>query len=138
VGEAFRWGDHETTARVIGPQNWDGGSLYYKIGRNRAASLEEDAANLLAQPEAKAAQRVASGLSDYRIRPGNVTRRTVGGRPALTCVADFTRDGAKWVEYLTWVSGQNSSALFFAQVPASELDALRQRLDPIIDSLMLP
>ena len=50
----------------------------------------------------------------------------------------FTRDGEKMVEYLTLVSGDNAFAPFFAQVPYAELGALRQRLDPIIDTLRLP
>ena len=61
VGMAFRSCDHETTAR------------------------------LLAETEGKAAQRVATGLVDYRIRFGSVERRRVGGRPALSCVGEFTR-----------------------------------------------
>jgi hypothetical protein len=42
------------------------------------------------------------------------------------------------VEYQTWVSGEKAYGLFFAQVAAPELDALRQRLDPIIETLKLP
>jgi erythromycin esterase-like protein len=138
VGEAFRWGDHETTARLIGPENPDGGRLYFKMSPKTAGSEEEAYTMLLRNPESKAAQRVAAGLEDYRIRPGSVERRTIGGHPALSCVADYTQGGVKIVEYLTWVSGENASAQFFAQVPASELDALRHRLDPIIKTLKLP
>jgi len=50
---------------------------------------------------------VAAGFVD-RVRPSNIERRTVCGRPALGCVADFTRGGEKMVEYLTWVSGENT------------------------------
>jgi hypothetical protein len=138
VAEAFRWGDHETTARLLGPENSDAGSLYFKMLSNPMRSEEEAYTRLLASPESKAASRVAAGLADYRVRPGSVERRRVGGRPALSCVADFTVNGEKMVEYLTWVIGENASALFFAQVASSELDKLRQRLDPIIETLKLP
>jgi erythromycin esterase-like protein len=138
VGEAYRWGDHETTARLIGPENADGGRLYFKMSPNTARSEEEAYTMLLRNPESKAAQRVAAGLEDYRIRPGSVERRTIGGRPALSCLADFAQGGVKMVEYLTWVSGENALGQFFAQVDALELDALRHRLDPIIDTLRLP
>jgi hypothetical protein len=47
-------------------------------------------------------------------------------------------EDAKWIEYLTWVSGENASALFFLPAPRPELDAVRRRLDPIIDTLKLP
>jgi len=83
-------------------------------------------------------QRVASGLSDYRIRQGSIEHRTVGGRQVVSCIAEYTRNGAVMVEYLTWVAGENALAQFFAQVPPSELDALRCRLDPIIQTLKLP
>jgi hypothetical protein len=138
VGQAFRWGDHETTARLIGPENADGGALYFKMSSSGARSEEEEYAMLSRNPELKAAQRVAVGMEDYRIRLGSVERRTVGGRPALSCVADFTRNGVTMAEYLTWVSGEHASAQFFAQVAASELDGLRHRLDSIIETLNLP
>lgn len=105
---------------------------------NTAHSEEEAYAALLRSPELKAGQRVAAGVADYRIRPGSVERRTVGGRPAVSCLADFTRGDVKMVEYLTWVSGENAFAQFFAQVAADELDGLRHRLDPIMETLKLP
>src|SRR5271157_217521 len=138
VAEAFRGGDHGTTARLIGLENQDAGSLYFKMRPNPARSEEEAYQLLLANPASKAAARVAAGLADYRIRSGSVERRTVGGRPAVSCVAEFTRDGVKMVEYLTWVSGENASALFFAEAANPEFDALRPRLDPIIATLKLP
>jgi hypothetical protein len=138
VGQAFRWGNHETTVHLTGPAGEDDGSLYFKIAPNEAKSEDEAYRLLLAKPDAKVAQRASEGSPDYQIRPGSVERRTVGGKPAVRCIADFTRDGAKWTEYLTWVSGDNASALFFAQAPASDLDATRRRIDPIIDTLKLP
>ncbi len=138
VGEAFRWGDHQTTTRLIGPGSLDAGRLYFQMRPNTARSEEEAYTLLLANPESKAALRVAAGLADYKIRPGSVQRRAVGGRPAVSCLADFTLGGVKMVEYQTWVSGETAYALFFAQVAAPELDALRQRLDPIIETLKLP
>lgn len=138
VGQAFRWGDHETTVHLTDPAGEDSGSLYFKIAPSSAKSDDEAYRLLLAKVEDKVAQRAAAGLPDYQIRPGSVERRTVGGKPAVRCIADFTRDGAKWIEYLTWVSGDNASALFFAQAPASDLDATRKRLDPIVETLKLP
>jgi hypothetical protein len=41
-------------------------------------------------------------------------------------------------EYLTWITGDEANALFFARVPAPGLTALRRRLDPVIESLKLP
>jgi hypothetical protein len=76
----------------------------------------------------------------FMLAPGSVARRPVGGKPGLTCVADFTdpASGDRMVKYLTWVNGDEATALFFARAPNIELDALRQRLDPIIETLKLP
>lgn len=138
VGNASRWGDHETTAQLLGPEDTSAGSFYFRIVPRAAPSEQDPYKALLANPEGKVAQRVASGLSDYRIRQGSIERRTVGGRQAVSCIAEFTRNGVAMVEYLTWVAGENALAQFFAQVPSSELEALRHRLDPIIQTLKLP
>jgi erythromycin esterase-like protein len=137
VGAASRFGDHETSARLIDGAS-DAGGLYFKMRPNAARSDEESYTRLLANPESKAAARVAAGLADYRIRPGSVERRTVGGRPALSCVGEFTRGDVKMAEYLTWVSGENAQALIFSEAAGSELGDLRQRLDPVIETLKLP
>ena len=138
VGEAFRWGDHETTARLLGPgEHRRRGALFqdeFQWHAQRGRGVHHAGAQ--SGVEGSAARGCRHG--DYRIRAGSVERRTVGGRPALSCVADFTRNGAKMVEYLTWVSGEHASAQFFAQVAASELNGLRHRLDSIIETLELP
>jgi len=138
VGRAFRWGDHETTAQVFDDQSTRAGSLYFRIAASATHSEEAAYRLLLTKADDKAAQRIAAGWTDYQIRPGSVVRRKVGGRPAVSCIADYTLEDAKWVEYLTWVSGDNASALVFIQAPKSELDTVRRRLDPIIDTLKLP
>jgi hypothetical protein len=138
IAKAFRWGDQETTAPIMAAGAEEAIRLYFKMRPNPAKSEEETRKLLLADPEAKARQRVMAGIADYRIRPNSVEPRTIGGRPALACVADFTQDGQKMVEYLVWVSGDQANALFFARAPYADLGGLRQRLDPVIESLKLP
>jgi erythromycin esterase-like protein len=136
VAQAWRWGERETTMTFQAPQM--AGQLYFKLRSNPAKSEEEARELLRAEVDAKTAQRVSSGLTDYKVRDASIQRRTVGGHPALSCIADFTQNGEPMVEYLTWVSGDGAGALFFARVPAEELNALRMRLDPVIESLKLP
>jgi erythromycin esterase-like protein len=138
IGRPFRWGDHETTAPLLAPENAEAGSLYFRIAPNPAKSEEETRKLLLTLPATKAASRVTAGLSDYRLRPDSLEPRTVNGRPALSSIGEFTQNGEPMVEYLTWVSGAEANALFFARVPTAGLTALRQRLDPIIETLNLP
>jgi len=77
-------------------------------------------------------------MPDYAIRQDTITRRTIAGHPALSCVAAFTGpDGAKMIEYLTWVNGEKAGALFFARGPADTLTLLRDRMDAIIETLKL-
>jgi Erythromycin esterase len=133
VSEAFRWGNQETTGRLMGPGTSEAGRLYFQMRPNPNVESE-----LVGSPESKAAQRVQSGLKDYKIRSGSIERRTIGGRQALTCIGEFTREGIKMVEYLTWVRSEKANAQFFAMVPESEFDALRKRLDPIIATLQIP
>jgi len=64
VGNVLRWGDHETTARVVDDQNVNVASLYFQIAPSAAHSEEEAYQLLLSKPEAKVAQRVADGVAD--------------------------------------------------------------------------
>ena len=138
IGRAVRWGDHETTAPLLAPEKAEAGSLYFRMRPNPARSDDETRKLLLTYPKEKAASRVTAGLPDYHLRPDSLEPRTVNGRPALSCIGEFTQNGEPMVEYLTWVSGSEANALFFARVPATGLAALRQRLDPVIESLKLP
>jgi erythromycin esterase-like protein len=131
MGEVVRWGDHQNTVPLISPDRTAAGSLYFTTNRNPNSSLE-------GSPAAKARERVSEGLGDYQVRLGSIQRKLVEGRPAISCVADFTQNGDKMVEYLTWVRGETALALFFARTSVADLDGLQKRLDPIIETLKLP
>ena len=132
-------GGPEKTVALINTQGTSESSLYFKMRPNPAATKEEAYRFLAGRPEVKARERAtAPTLADYRIRSDSAERREVGGWPALSCVADFTLHGVKMVEYMTWVNGEKATAFFFARIPAAGLAALRQRLDPVIETLKLP
>jgi hypothetical protein len=63
---------------------------------------------------------------------------TIGGRPALSAIADYVRAGQKMVEYLTWVDGEKSRVVFVGRMPASELANFQPRFDAVIQSAVVP
>ena len=84
----------------------------------------------------KAIQR--NNLQGYQYRTESVQHLTVGGRPALSAVADYASVGQKMVEYLTWVDGEKSRVVFVGRVAASELADFQSRFDPVIQSVHVP
>ncbi|MGD0298707.1 MAG: hypothetical protein ABSE86_16510 [Bryobacteraceae bacterium] len=79
-----------------------------------------------------------NNFQGYKYRPESVQHTTVGGRPALSAVADYLTAGQKMVEYLTWIDGESSRALFAGRMPAAELADFQTRFDPIIRSAVVP
>jgi hypothetical protein len=99
-----------------------------------------DAANIPALMErrldSKAAQR--NNFQGYTYRTDSVQHTTIGGRPALSAVADYVRAGQKMVEYVTWVDGEKSRVAFVARMPEVELADFQGRLDAVIQSVVVP
>jgi hypothetical protein len=90
---------------------------------------------LLKQAEAKVRQRTREGYENYRLREDSCVLKSVNGRSALSWVDDYTLNGRHMVEYLTRVRSEKTNALFFARLPADQLDNFRERIDPIIETL---
>ena len=130
-----RWGDQETTLQLGGPQGGaESTSLWYRVLHAPDAQRRFDEA---------VAQKVASRASSpyftgYAVRPGTQQSRTVNGRDAVSYVADYTANGRKMVEYLTYVYSDHVHAEFFQRGPAENLDAMRKSLDVVIATLQLP
>jgi hypothetical protein len=106
-------------------------------------SMEEGWRSLAGDPDSKAAQRISGGIPDYTIRADSCRQRTIGGLPALSCVADFTQGGQPVDEYLVWIRGENITALFFGraspgEASPGEVDALRERFDRVIETAKIP
>jgi hypothetical protein len=79
-----------------------------------------------------------NNFQGYKYRTESVQHTTVGGRPALSAVADYVSTGQKMVEYQTWVDGQKSRVVFVSRMPASELADFQSRFDPVIQSAVVP
>jgi hypothetical protein len=79
-----------------------------------------------------------NNFQNYTYRPESVHHTTINGNPALSAVADYVMAGQKMVEYLTWVDGEKSRALFVGRVPPSELANFQLIFDPVVQSALVP
>jgi hypothetical protein len=86
--------------------------------------------------DSKLAQR--NNFEGYTYRSDSVRNSTIGGRPALSAVADYVRAGQKMTEYLTWIDGEKSRVAFVARMPESELADFQGRFDAVIQSAIVP
>jgi len=113
--------------------------LYVKVERSpKEITPEQMDTRLLKGVDRKILQRRTEGFRDYHLRENSFERRLVGGHLALSWVSEFKDQGGNKVEYLTRVRSEKSNALFFAVLPAAELDDFKKRVDPIIDTLRIP
>ncbi len=76
-------------------------------------------------------------MKGYTLR-GSMTRGQLGGHPSLSWIADYTRQGRKWVELITWVQSERTRASITVQVEAADFDRFQQRFQPILDSFRMP
>jgi hypothetical protein len=79
-----------------------------------------------------------NNFEGYKYRSEGVKQSAIGGQPALSAVADYLRNGQQMVEYVTWIEGPKSRALFNSRMPASELPGFQSRFDAIIQTAVVP
>ena len=82
-------------------------------------------------------RRVQERLKEYRPRPSSYERGEIDGRRTLTWVADFNEGRSKMVEYLVWVRSDRILVEFSIRCPATELDAVRAHVEPVIQSVRI-
>jgi hypothetical protein len=104
--------------------------------KRRNANPEDLAALMSGRLDDKTMQR--NNFQGYKYRAESVQHTTIGGRPALSAVADYVSVGQKMVEYLTWIDGEKSRVVFVGRVPAAELADFQTRFDPVIQSAVVP
>jgi hypothetical protein len=139
IPQAVRLADHATGVQLINPMAQSFTGLWFRIPPDSQKLSAEDASKALAaNPDAKAAQRVGEGMPDYKIRAGTLQQRTIGGLPALSCIADFTAGGLPMAEYLVWIRGEKATALFFGRAAIAEFDTFRERFDGVIETAKIP
>lgn len=92
---------------------------------------------LLKQAEAKVRQRTSEGYENYELRRNSCVQKSINGRSALSWVDDYTVSGNRMVEYLTRIRSDKTNALFYARLPADQLEDFKRRIDPIIETLQI-
>jgi hypothetical protein len=79
-----------------------------------------------------------NNFEGYKYRSEGLRQSTIGGQPALSAVADYLRNGQQMVEYVTWIEGPKSRALFNSRMPATALPGFQSRFDTVIQSAVVP
>jgi hypothetical protein len=140
ISQAARLEDHATTVQISNPMAGAFTAMWFRMLPEPQKMTPEEAYKVLAgNPQSKTAQRTGEGMPDYQIRANSCHERTVGGLPALGCVADFTAPGGQaMAEYLVWIRGEKATALFFGRVAAGEFDAFREKFDRAIETAKIP
>jgi C-terminal processing protease CtpA/Prc len=137
--EPSHWGDHETTVRLAGAPPGSFASLYFQVLHDQPKLTKAEIDKLLhGEIESKQVQRRREGASNYTIRAGGCSDRTISGHSALSCIADFGEDGHAMAEYLTWVRSEELLVLFFGDTPAAGLDAFRKSFERVIEAISIP
>jgi hypothetical protein len=132
-------GDIATSVLLRHKRTNQGIWLYYSIFRH-VYSLTPDQIDkwLGEESDDKISQRrIGERIKDYRVRPSSYEREEIGGQRALAWVADFTNGKISMVEYEVIVRSDSSLAEFSIRCPASELDATRKDVQPIIQSVRM-
>jgi hypothetical protein len=102
----------------------------------RIASPADISALLSRRLDGKVAQR--NNFEGYKFRTDSVRQATIGGKAALSAVADYASQGQQMVEYVTWVEGEKSRVVFGSRMPASELPGFQGRFDAVIQTAVVP
>jgi hypothetical protein len=85
----------------------------------------------------KARQRTA--YPNWAVRAESVKSVVIGGLPAVVAVADWRqRSGKPRIEYLLWLYGSRSWALFFSFASPDQLEALQLDVDRVARSAKMP
>ena len=116
--------DPEAAASVIvwsGEKKVDAATIEASLGKEADQTLEN---------------RVKS-IAGFKERPGSRQTRQINGHTALSLVADFSLLGKPTVEQITWIRTENMTVQFRVMVAPGDFEAVRKRLDPIIESTRL-
>ncbi len=87
----------------------------------------------------KTAERELSGAQErfeaYELREGSWTERTIEGRPAISFVGDYIRDGKPWVQYRLYTMTDDLRLEFIFRTPTDRFEGLRAAFDSVAENL---
>lgn len=135
-----RLGDQESILFLKDPGTLQIVQLYVKVLQPPEKMMPAEKMNrrLLKQAKRKVEQRTKEGYVNYRLRENSCQLKAINGRSALSWAADYTQNGRSMAEYFTRLRSENANALFYARLPAEQLDDFKARIDPIIETLQIP
>jgi erythromycin esterase-like protein len=125
------FGDHETTVPLVLADSGSIPALYYKV-LSAPADFKPRA-----DADSKVQQRIEGGLRDYHLRADSFRETTIGGRTAYTYVGEFKQDDKDMVEYFIRFYGDKVISMFFARLPAEELERFRPRFEALAATLKM-
>lgn len=126
-----------TSVRFAIAKHPEATALFYYQMKAPPVAAADPQAKLREQADAKQADRRTS-LTDYRNRPDSFQFRRVDEQASLRNLADFSRDGAPWCEYLVRTLGNDCHALIAVQAPAEEIGGLQAEIDAMAATVRLP
>jgi len=87
----------------------------------------------------RSAERELSGakrrFDDYQLREDSWAERTIDGRPAISFVGDYRRDGEDWVQYRLYTITDDTRFEFIFRTPSESFDEYRAAFDSILENL---
>ncbi len=113
--------------------------LYYVAPRHvNFMTPEQTDKWLLAEVDDKTSQRrMQEKLKNYHVRPSSYRPEEIGGERALTWVAKFTQGKTSMIEYMVLLRSNRTLVELSTRCPASELDAARTDVEPIVHSVRM-
>jgi hypothetical protein len=90
-------------------------------------------------PLKSSAERELGGARErfeaYELREGSWTERTIDGRPAISFIGDYKRDGESWVQYRIYTMTDDLRVELIFRAPADRFEELRPAYDSVVDNL---
>ena len=134
---------------VIVSQVWDPGGAQSVLIRDTVSNViatvwmkarTVDAADIPALLNRRIDNRMKdrNNFEAYKYRSESVLQTNIGGKPALSGIADYLRNGQQMAEYTTWVEGEKSRVVFGSRMPATTLTGFQSRFDTVIQSAIVP
>lgn len=78
-------------------------------------------------------------FTNYLLRADSFVSRTIGGRPALSWLCDYTdQAGRAWNEYVTVIYSEDIVAQPFIQAPREHIAAARSAFDALVETIRSP
>ena len=71
----------------------------------------------------------------FELRQDSWTESTLDGRPAISFVGDFERNGQAWVQHRVYTLSDSLRVELIFRVPAELYEALRPRIDTVIENV---